>query len=361
MSGIDTCTTADYAGPDSATAAVAGTCKDDAGNVSAPIGFGLRYDATAPVVTGGQPGRGADLNGWYNHPVSIAFAGSDQTSGIDACTNPTYGGPDSDAGSVFGICKDRAGNVSGEFGFGLKYDDTDPAVTGATAERAPDHGDWFTRPVRFDIAGTDLLSGLLECPPVIYSGPDSRNAGVIGSCKDHAGNIASRAFPLSFDATAPPLTDLKAIPGDRTVTLSWNTTLDAELVRIVRTPGLGLDEATEMFRGRDVLFVDWNVDNGVQYSYEIRVQDAAGNARSETITAVPAVPPPTSDVVGVIGPGPGPASTVEQPPGPAAPRRGLITPLPGAIVGAGDPPLLRWTPVPRARYYNLQLFRGARS
>jgi hypothetical protein len=361
VSGIDSCTTTDYAGPDSGAASVTGTCTDDAGNVSAPLGFGLSYDATAPVATGAQPGRGADLNGWYNHPVAIAFNGSDLTSGIDSCTNTTYGGPDSNAASVSGICTDKAGNVSGGVGFGLKYDETDPTVTGARAERPPDHDDWFTKPVRFDISGTDAMSGLLECPPVTYSGPDSRDAGVTGRCQDRAGNMASRAFPLSFDATAPPLTDVRAAPGDRTVALSWNTTPDAEVVQIARTPGLGLDPATVLFRGLDVVFVDWNVENGVQYAYEVRAEDAAGNADSETVSAVPAAPPP-SVAVGAIGPGPGPgpgsATSGAPAPGPGTLRRGLIAPPPGAIVRAGQPPLLRWTPVRRARYYNVQLFRG---
>ena len=204
------------------------------------------------------------------------------------------------------------------------------------------------------------MSGLLECPPVIYAGPDGRDAGVTGHCQDRAGNVSSRAFPLSFDATAPLLTDLKATPGDRTVALSWNTTPDAELVQIVRTPGLGFEPATEVFRGLDVVFVDWNVDNGVRYAYEVRVQDAAGNTGSETVSAVPATPPPSLDVVGVTGPGPGPASTGQQAPGATAPRRGLIAPVSGAIVRAGHPPLLRWTPVPRASYYNVQLFRGGK-
>jgi Ca2+-binding RTX toxin-like protein len=44
-----------------------------------------------------------------------------------------------------------------------------------------------------------------------------------------------------------------------------------------------------------------------------------------------------------------------------APTRGglgLIAPSAGAVVRAGRPPLLRWTPVRSARYYNVQLFRN---
>ena len=132
-----------------------------------------------------------------------------------------------------------------------------------------------------------------------------RDAGVTGQCRDRAGNLSSRAFPLSFDATAPPLTGLRATPGDRTVALSWNTTPDAEVVQIARTPGLGLDPASVLFRGLDVVFVDWNVENGIQYAYEVRVEDAAGNAGSDTVSAVPAARTAAVDA-GMIGPGPGP-------------------------------------------------------
>ena len=36
------------------------------------LAVGLSYDDTAPVVTGGTPARGTDVNGWYNHPVGVA-------------------------------------------------------------------------------------------------------------------------------------------------------------------------------------------------------------------------------------------------------------------------------------------------
>jgi hypothetical protein len=50
-SGIASCTTTTYAGPDAPGAAPAGTCRDVAGNVSAPLAFGLDYDATPPGLT----------------------------------------------------------------------------------------------------------------------------------------------------------------------------------------------------------------------------------------------------------------------------------------------------------------------
>ena len=52
-SGIATCTTLTYAGPDGPAVAPTGTCRDRAGNVSAPLPFTFGYNTTppAPVLT----------------------------------------------------------------------------------------------------------------------------------------------------------------------------------------------------------------------------------------------------------------------------------------------------------------------
>jgi hypothetical protein len=285
----------------------------------------IKVDKTTPVVTGGTPARGADVNGWYNHAVPIAFSGSDQTSGIAACTSTTYGGPDSGAASLSGICTDNAGNASSPFPYGLKYDETAPAVAGATPERSPNVAGWFNRPVRFDLAGTDATAGIADCPAVTYGGADSATATFIGSCRDQAGNSASRIFGLKYDATAPPISGLTTTVGDRQVALRWATTADAESLEIARTPGLGAEHTSVVFRGPGDRFLDKTVRNGIRYVYELRIGDAAGNGGSRTVSAVPGYR--------------------------------LLSP---SVVGSKRPPLLRWTPVRGARYYNLQLSRGGR-
>jgi hypothetical protein len=155
-------------------------------------------------------GARADINGWYNRPVAISFGGSDRTSGIEACTATTYGGPDSAAASVTGTCRDRAGNVSAPFGYGLRYDQTAPLISGAIPERPPNAGGWFNRPVRFDIQASDATSGIADCPSVTYDGPDSASASFGASCHDQAGNTASRLFSLKYDATPAQLIELNA-------------------------------------------------------------------------------------------------------------------------------------------------------
>jgi hypothetical protein len=70
-SGIASCTTAPYSGPDSATASALGSCSDQAGNV-ASASFPLKYDATAPVLSKlGVTSRAAsDLVRWTSSSPS---------------------------------------------------------------------------------------------------------------------------------------------------------------------------------------------------------------------------------------------------------------------------------------------------
>lgn len=71
-SGIDSCTSSTYSGPDRSNASTAGTCTDKAGNVSrTPLSFGLSYDDTGPTGVSVSPARGSDHAGWYTRPVVL--------------------------------------------------------------------------------------------------------------------------------------------------------------------------------------------------------------------------------------------------------------------------------------------------
>jgi hypothetical protein len=50
-SGVASCGSAPYSGPDGTGISLSGTCKDKAGNVSAAVPFTFDYDATPPVLT----------------------------------------------------------------------------------------------------------------------------------------------------------------------------------------------------------------------------------------------------------------------------------------------------------------------
>ena len=81
LSGIATCTSTTYSGPDSATASVPGTCTDTAGNSTAGT-FALKYDTTPPVTTA-TPSGTQRPDGVYTSDVTITLSVSDGTgSGV---------------------------------------------------------------------------------------------------------------------------------------------------------------------------------------------------------------------------------------------------------------------------------------
>ncbi len=131
-SGLASCDRPTYAS-DSASAQVTGTCRDAAGNTSAPAAVTLKYDATPPTVTAAAD-RAPDGNGWYRKPLTVAFNGADAVSGIQACTQPArYAGPDRAQAKLTGTCRDQAGNAA-EAAFTANYDATAPKLAAVEAK-----------------------------------------------------------------------------------------------------------------------------------------------------------------------------------------------------------------------------------
>jgi len=93
----------------------------------------MEIDATPPTSLTVRLSRRPDFHGWYNHPVTIRWSGTDATSGIAHCSTATYRGPDSGAATANGGCLDRAGN-SGPLPVHLAYDATPPVLSRVTEE-----------------------------------------------------------------------------------------------------------------------------------------------------------------------------------------------------------------------------------
>jgi hypothetical protein len=200
-SGIASCSSSTYGGPDNATAIASGNCTDVAGNVTGR-NFALAYDATAPAVTV-TPARNSDQNGWYNNSLGISWHGVDPTSGIASCTTPvTYSGPDTRTASASGSCTDNAGNsAAGTLQF--SYDDS-PPTTVATPSRSPNADGWFKAPLSIAWSGSDPISGLASCSPSLaYNGPDTAGADKTGSCTDTAGKQLLGHLPREVRHDAP--------------------------------------------------------------------------------------------------------------------------------------------------------------
>src|SRR6266566_8343649 len=195
-SGIASCpNSATYSTPDSANAALSAICTDQAGN-SSSTSFPLKYDSTLPVAGSASPARPPDVNGWYNHQVSLNWSGSDATSGPASCTSLSYNGPDGSSVAPSGTCTDQAGNTSTPLTLPspIQFDATAPTEIRAAPARGPDHNGWYTQPVAITWSGSDPTSGIAGCSSLTYSGPDSGSAGPTGGCTDKAGNTASATF-----------------------------------------------------------------------------------------------------------------------------------------------------------------------
>ena len=261
------------------------------------------------------------LSDWYRTAVRVdwAVAGGAPTAG---CSDVTITADT--AGTEQGCIVRDGGGATASLTIPLRIDRTAPTVTAGAASRPPDHDGWYSAPVDVRFSGADVLSGLASCTAGSYAGPDTAAARVAGTCTDVAGNrSAPFGFPLRYDATAPPTTGIAADPRDRAVRLSLPAGPSA---RIVRTPGVGGAAQSVLVSEAGGTLIDRRVENGRSYSYEVTLSDPAGNTANLTLRVVP-------------GP------RLREP----AARQQLSA-----------PPLLRWTPVRGARYYNVQLRRDGR-
>jgi hypothetical protein len=284
-----------------------------------------KIDKTAPSVSGATPARAPDANGWYNHPVAVAFSGADAMSGLAGCSSPAYSGPDGSSVAVTGTCTDVAGNAS-SLAVSFKYDATPPSVT-STVDRPPDTKGWYRKPLSISFAGSDATSGIAACTaPARYAGPDGAQASVTGSCRDGAGNVAEAKQSFQYDATAPKLEKVKAQVAKGVARVDWARAADVANVQLVRAPGVNGAKSTIVYQGNGAAFVDRTVKPGIRYRYEISVADVAGNVTSKAVTTA--------------------SGQVSS----------LLNPSAGSVVR--KPPVLRWRAVKGAAFYNVQLYRN---
>jgi hypothetical protein len=299
-----------------------------------------RRDATPPNVTV-RADRAPDSNGWFNHSFSVEFFAGDALSGVSGCSPvQAYGGPDTGAASVSGGCSDNAGNVRAA-SFDFKYDATPPSVV-AKPDRDPNPKGWYNRMVRVQFVGSDATSGVGSCAPdIAYGGPDARSTAVAGTCTDNAANTSSSAaYELRYDEKAPELGRVQAEPRSDEIVLQWAASKDASHFRLVRKPGLKGARLSTIYTGAGHRFVDDRVRKGVKYGYTLTAADEAGNETAKGLRA-------RTDALSGARKTSGSVAT------PA-----LTRPVEGARLAA--PPLLDWTAVRGASYYNVQVFRNGK-
>ena len=268
---------------------------------------------------------------WFWNPVTVVWS---------ATANPA---PQSVTGCQLGIgytfATDQVTDLSCQatwpdgtqdsHSFPLKVEVSSPTPT-AVPSRPPDANGWYNHPVTVSF-GVSSFSGLASCSPAAatYSGPDTAGATLSGSCTDNAGKTVTASLPIQYDAT-PPSLSATVSPGDRSVQVNWRASsglAPLTSLQVVRSPGLhGASPSVLSPTGGSGSYRDSRVRNRVRYRYTVTAVNQAGNVSVRSL---------------VVTPGPR-----------------LLTPAFGAKLRR--PPLLTWTAIPRATYYNVQLFRGGK-
>ncbi len=212
----------------------------------------------------------------------------------------------------------------------ISIDRTAPMISVAVPDVSANLFGWHTSPFGIVFQGADssaanARSGIAACTQASYSGPDTPDASIAGTCRDRAGNVSTPLiYSFKYDATSPALAPVGATAADRSVTLRW--TRSEASVEIARTPGIANEAASVVYRGPAESFVDKRVKNGITYQYRATVTDVAGHATTQAISARPV--------------------------------RGLLTPADGARVAGA--PSVAWTQILNADYYNIQFYRGSK-
>ncbi|HET9322999.1 MAG TPA: hypothetical protein VFO03_03915 [Gaiellaceae bacterium] len=275
--------------------------------------------ASAPLITPVIFGT-LGANGWYTSNLTInwTFDGPvESTSGCDAKTITA-----DTTGTTFTCTATRDGfttSVTKTF----KVDKTAPAVS-AALDRQPDANGWYNHALTVAFKGTDATSGLESCTSVRYAGPDSVAATVAGFCRDVAGNVASASSAFKYDATAPMLFGVTAARGNRSAQIAWRKSSDTKRVEVIRAPGRSRQGESMVYRGSQTGFRDTGLIAGRKYEYRVAAIDDAANRSEQKL-----------DILATGA---------------------LLNPAPGQKVKGA--PLLAWTRVKRATYYNIQLIRG---
>jgi hypothetical protein len=210
----------------------------------------------------------------------------------------------------------------------LKIDADPPAGVIAQLSRGPDYNGWYNHPVSASWTAADATSGLASCSNLTYAGPDSSSATIAGSCTDNAGNSASASSALNYDATAPVLGKVRVDSKASSDLVHWASTSRSDTVVVQRWARGNEKQQAVLFRGSGTAFADGKVAPGLEYNYAVQTFDQAGNASKRIVVAgLPKV---------------------------------LLLGKTGYVPRAAAKPILRWSRVHGAQYYNVQLYRGTK-
>ena len=276
--------------------------------------------AAPPTITYTLTGT-AGTGDWFRSAVTVKWTvtGDMSSSGCDTqtITSDTTG----TTRTCTGTNGDGVNAVTTKI---IKIDQAAPTGVAPLAARPADFAGWYTAPLPITWSGTDATSGIAACTTLTYAGPDGAGVTPSGICRDNAGNESpAAALTISYDATAPALTDVRATATRSAATVRWAPAPDVQRVTVTREPGDGEAPSKVIADGPQgqPSLVDRGLVGGKAYTWIVTVRDAAGNATTARASATPHAPVSAT----------------------AAARR-----------------VLTWKRRAKARYYNFQLLRKGR-
>jgi hypothetical protein len=185
-----------------ASGTATGTCVDNAGN-TASTSYTAKIDTTAPTITA-VPTPAANVNGWNNTSVTVAFTCTDAGSGVDAAQSALLNQFLTASGKVTGACTDNAGN-SATAPYTAQIDRVAPTIT-AMATPAANANGWNNTSVTVSFACTDAGSGVDAAHSSLANQVLAASGKATGSCVDDAGNSVSTSYTAQIDKVAPTVT-----------------------------------------------------------------------------------------------------------------------------------------------------------
>lgn len=264
---------------------------------------------------------------WFTAPVQVVWSADPPPASTPGCELGIAYAFDTDTAKVLSCQADWGDGSQVTLSFPFHLEVSSPTAT-ATPSRPPDANGWYHAPVTIGFSG-NAFSGISACSPAMtYAGPATGGTTVSGACTDDAGKTGPAGLALRYDAT-PPAVLLSAVAGDASVALSWSASsgpAPLSSVTLTRSPGASGPATALIATAPTGPITDTGVKDHVRYAYTLTATDEAGNTTTRTVSATPAAR--------------------------------LLTPALGRAVNA--PPVLSWTAVPRAAYYNVQLFHGGK-
>jgi hypothetical protein len=317
---------------------------DAAGNTSATT-YSWLVDKAKPIATITSSPRNPTNQASASFSFSSNKTGSDfrcklDTGGFSDCKSPkTYGALD--AGTHTFSVKASATGPTTNFSWTIDLTPPPaPTISGHPTDpsNAPNASFNFSDSEAGVSFGCQVDGGGFPActSPAAYSGLGAGSHTFAVRATDPAGNTGTAAVYgwTVKDAIAPgDVRGLKRTVGYRTLKLTWSRPPDADFsyVRVFVAKGSkaakGGPLRTSVYKGTGTRYTNKRFSNGTYYRYAIISYDKAGNASR----GVPVVVPTNAL---------------------------LSRPLAGARVNV--PPFLDWASVPKATFYNVQLYLGSR-